>query len=62
MGKTGPDGQNIFVHTDMLINDKYFCERFKTINQDNSYFYKKTLGYLLTWVRYYLNIYLKFKK
>ena len=41
MGETGPDGQNIFAHTDMLINDKYFCERFKTINKDNSYFYKK---------------------
>ena len=22
-GETGPDGQNIFVHTDVLINDKY---------------------------------------
>ena len=27
MGETGPDGQNIFGHTDVLINEKYFCER-----------------------------------
>ena len=45
-GETGPDGQNIFGHTDVLINDKYFLwtpilVRFKTINKDNSYFYKK---------------------
>ena len=25
-GETGPDGQNIFGHTDVLIND-IFCER-----------------------------------
>ena len=25
-GETGPDGQNIFGHTDVLINDN-FCER-----------------------------------
>ena len=30
---------------------------FKTINKDNSYFYKKnTLGYLLTRVPYHLNV------
>ena len=26
-GETGPDGQNIFGHTDVLINDLFFCER-----------------------------------
>ena len=26
-GETGPDGQNIIGHTDVLINDKYVCER-----------------------------------
>ena len=26
MGETGPDGQNIFGYTDVLIND-IFCER-----------------------------------
>ena len=26
MGETGPDGQNIFGHTDVWIND-FFCER-----------------------------------
>ena len=46
-GETGPNGQNIFGHTDVLINDKHFREcqyvyNFKTINKDNSYFYKNT--------------------
>ena len=45
--RIGPDGQNIIGHTDVLINDKYFLwtrihVRFKTINKDNSYFYKNT--------------------
>ena len=26
-GETGPDDQNIFGHTDVLINDIFFCER-----------------------------------
>ena len=43
-GETGPDGQNIFGHTDVLIND-FLCTpilvHIKTISKDNSYFYKK---------------------
>ena len=38
-GETGPDGQNIFGPTDVLINDKYFFVNantcmFKTIKKD----------------------------
>ena len=39
-------GQNIFGHTDVLINDIFLWTpilvRFKTINKDNSYFFKNT--------------------
>ena len=45
-GKTGPDGQNIFRHTDVLINDFFLWTpilvRFTTINKDNSYFFRNT--------------------
>ena len=46
-GETGPDDQNIFGHTDVLINDKFFFANantctFKTISKDNSYFNKNT--------------------
>ena len=46
-GETGPDGQNIFGHTDVLINDIFFFVNantctFKTINKDNSYFFRNT--------------------
>ena len=49
-GETGPRGQYIRGHTDMLINDKHIfvnanaCS-FKTINKDNSYFNKTLLDY-----------------
>ena len=57
-GETGPDGQNIFGHTDVLINDFFVnastCA-FSEINKDNSFFKKTTtLGYLLTWILYHL--------
>ena len=49
-GETGPDGQNIFGHTDVLKNDIFLYTpilvRFKTINKDNSYFLE-TLDYHL---------------
>ena len=52
----------ILGHTDVLINDKHvFCECqylyiLRQKNNDNSYFYKKTLGYRLHGSRTTLNI------
>ena len=45
-GETGPDAQNIFGHTDVLINGIFFVNAntctFKTIDKDNSYIFKIT--------------------
>ena len=35
---------------------------FKTINKDNSYFFLKTLGYLLTWVPYHLKPQIRYNR
>ena len=56
-GETGPDGQNIFGYTDVLIND-FFCERqyLYVLRQQikMTLTFLKILGYLLTWVPYHL--------